>query len=190
MCSAFNTAENPFQVGAEIVAEETRLIRRTDHAPVIRSKGEVTEMRWGFERSGLGSINNSRSDKLSGMMWQEAFRERRCLIPLAFYDEWSGPKGNKQAHRFRAAAGGWLWAAGIWERSATFGNCFSMITTEANEQAIGIHHRMPALLTVNEQASYLEGEMKEFSPKSGLLMIEDTFNPLKERPEFKQGELW
>ncbi|MGC6427329.1 MAG: SOS response-associated peptidase [Akkermansiaceae bacterium] len=190
MCNAFNTAKNPFQIAGNIVSGETCLIRRTDSAPVWVSANHTVEMRWGFERKGLGCVNNSRSDHLESAMWREAFRDRRCLIPLAFYYEWSGSKGQKRAYRFRALDGGWLWTAGIWEDSSEYGRCFSMLTTEANKEVVGIHHRMPALLTESEQKSYLNGEMSEFCPQPGLLLIEDAPNPLKNKPEFEQGELW
>jgi putative SOS response-associated peptidase YedK len=76
---------------------EDRLVRRTDRAPVYVGASDLVTMRWGFERPGLGTVNNSREDKLDGPMWRTAFRERRCLVPATRYYEFSGPKGERAA---------------------------------------------------------------------------------------------
>ncbi|MGJ8697193.1 MAG: SOS response-associated peptidase [Verrucomicrobiaceae bacterium] len=190
MCNAFNTAKKLSQVKGELPVGEGRLVRRTDLAPVVLDGDEVVEMRWGFERKGLGVVNNTRSDNLESGMWREAFAERRCLIPVMSYYEWSGPKGRKRTHLFQAADEGWLWAAGIWEEVAELGRCFSMLTTEANERVSPIHHRMPALLVGGEREAYLAGEVERFAPEEDLLVVGETANPLKKRPSEEQGELF
>jgi len=170
---------------------EPRLIRRTDPAPVITADEKLVDMRWGFERPTLGTINNSREDKLQGRMWAKAFRERRCVIPASAFFEWSGPKGRKRTHRFTRVDGGRLWIAGIWEESRDFGRCFSMITTGANALMAPIHDRMPAVLEEVEIAGYLAGEMNSFAPSSESLKVKDSPNPLiKPKGNLVQGELF
>jgi putative SOS response-associated peptidase YedK len=87
-----------------------------------------------------------RSDKLEGNMWQEAFHERRCVIPMSLFYEW-GPDsgGRKQAHEFRDPEDNYLWAAGIWEENQQLGPCHTMVTTAASNLMSPIHDRMPAL---------------------------------------------
>lgn len=183
MCNAYNTAKDPSQIEVEeAVNFVSRLIRRTDQAPVILPGGETVSMRWGFERKGLGVVNNTRSDNLESPMWKEAFAKRLCLIPLLSYYEWSRSKGNKRTHRFRSPGDHWLFAAGIWEDSSALGRCFSMITTEANSLVSPFHHRMPALLDGAEREGYLAGELKVFAPGSELLMVENAANPLLKNP--------
>ena len=103
---------------------EKRLgIRKTDPGVVARkSDGEwIGEtMRWGFERPVNPCINNARSEKLGGQMWNKAWREkRRCLIPVDTFYEWSGPKGSKRTHAFQSEDDELLlWAAGLWEESS------------------------------------------------------------------------
>lgn len=148
-------------------------------------------MRWGFERPGLGVVNNSRSDKLSGPMWRDAYQNRRCLIPAAAFYEWSGPKGRKRTHRFDAPDEGWLWIAGLWEECPRLGACFSMITTDANSLMAPIHDRMPAVLAPAELMPYLQGLVARFAPPSEALRVMDAPNPLvKHKPESVQGELF
>jgi putative SOS response-associated peptidase YedK len=190
MCNAYNTAKKPDQLRIQI-GNKTKLIRRTDQAPVLLGSGEVVLMRWGFQRKNLGVVNNTRSDNLESPMWREAVEKRRCLIPVASYYEWTGPKGNKQTHLFRSPENEWLWMAGIWEESSEHGRCFSMLTTEANPLVAPIHHRMPALLTKTEREDYLAGEMTIFRPAPEMLVTEPAANPLVKRPSGPvQGDLF
>jgi putative SOS response-associated peptidase YedK len=200
MCNAYeigrrvgkNPMKNSLLPGASLdLPSEPRLVRRTDPAPVITADGELATMRWGFERPTLGTINNSRADKLHGPMWSNAFRERRCVIPANAFYEWSGPKGRKRTHRFTRTDGDWFWIAGIWEVSHEFGPCFSMITTDANERMAPIHDRMPALLEEGEVEDYLAGAMSRFAPLAESLKVEDSSNPLvKSKGMSVQGELF
>ena len=191
MCNAFNTAKNPRDIREAIKEVESKLIRRTDHAPVKLPGDEIVSMRWGFQRKGLGVVNNTRSDNLDSPMWKDAIEKRRCLIPVISYYEWSGPKGNKQTHLFRSPDHDWLWMAGVWEESAEFGPCFSMLTTEANSLVSPIHHRMPAILTEDEQRSFLLEGLESFKPVSDLLTTERAANPLlKTKPTHIQDELF
>ncbi len=190
MCNAFNTAKKPEQIRLD-VREATKLIRRTDQAPVILPSGESKSMRWGFQRKGLGVVNNTRSDNLDSPMWREAIEQRRCLIPVASYYEWTGPQGYKQTHLVQSSTNDWLWMAGIWEDSAEFGPCFSMLTTEANALVSPIHHRMPAILTEPEQQKYLLNGLEEFTPAPELLVTQKAANPLlKNPPTHIQDELF
>ena len=148
-------------------------------------------MRWGFERKGLGVVNNTRCDNLDSPMWKDACESRRCLVPLLSYFEWSGSKGNKRTHRFRHPDDHWLFAAGIWEESRELGRCFSMITTGANSLVLPFHHRMPALLGASEREDYLTGNLEVFAPEAELLLVEDAVNPLlKNPPSHLQDELF
>lgn len=191
MCNAFNTARKPDDTQLPRCPVETRLIRRTDQAPVALASGEIVSMRWGFQRKRLGVVNNTRSDNLESPMWQEAIAKRRCLIPVISYYEWSGPKGHKQTHLFRNPENQWLWIAGLWEESSEHGPCFSMLTTEANPLVAPIHHRMPAILTAPEQKTFLLESLETFAPAPGLLTIEHAANPLlKNPPSHIQEELF
>lgn len=181
MCNAFNTAKKPDKVRLP-APEDSVLIRRTDQASVVIPSGEIATMRWGFQRKGLGVVNNTRSDNLDSSMWHVAIEKRRCLIPVASYYEWSGPKGQKQTHLFRSPLNEWLWMAGIWEDSPEQGRCFSMLTTEANSLVSPIHHRMPAILTADEQQAYLLEGLESFAPAPNLLTTEKTANPLLKNP--------
>lgn len=191
MCNAFNTAKKPENIQKAIKEVESKLVRRTDQALVKLPTGELVSMRWGFQRKGLGVVNNARSDNLKGPMWKEAIENRRCLIPALSYYEWSGPKGSKQTHLFRSPNHAYLWVAGLWEESSEFGPCFSMLTTEANSLVSPIHHRMPAIVTEDDQKTFLLKGLEFFKPAPELLTTEKTVNPLlKTKPTHIQDELF
>ena len=191
MCNAFNTARNPENIREAIFEAESKLVRRTDQAHVKISTGELVPMKWGFQRSGLGVVNNTRSDNLNSPMWKKAIENRRCLIPVLSYYEWSGPKGNKQTHLFQSPDHDYLWVAGLWEESSEFGPCFSMLTTEANSLVSPIHYRMPAIVTIDDhKKSLLEG-LEFFKPAPELLTTKKAVNPLlKMKPSHIQDELF
>ena len=178
-------------------------IRKTDPGVVIRSRDlsgvpgeiEVKAMRWGFHRAFNPAINNARIEKLTTGMWAGAWKEnRRCLIPVSAFYEWSGPKGKKQTHAFVSISeeaeeeSGFhrLWMAGLWENHDELGECFTMITRAATGAAAEIHDRMPAILTPSATESYLwEGGAdfsRRFLEESVLRKDLSTFpcqNPLK-----------
>lgn len=200
MCSVFeilnNNAAIPDQLAERGVrfcgaVMEKRMVRRTDLATVVTADFAVEEMRWGFQRSGLGVVNNSRDDKLNSPMWRESFSTSRCLIPMSGFYEWSGAAGRKQAHRFSHPGKVCLWAAGIWEESKKHGRCFSMLTTSANVLMSTIHERMPAILSVDTLVPYLAGEVKRFAVAEELLVERESASPLaKKKVDEAQGELF
>ena len=191
MCNAFNTAKNPKNIREAVYEVESKLVRRTDQAHVRIPTGELVPMKWGFQRKGLGAVNNTRSDNLNSPMWKKAIENQRCLIPILSYYEWSGPKGDKQTHLFQSPKHNYLWIAGLWEESSKLGPCFSMLTTEANPVVSPIHHRMPAIVTENDHKKFLLEGLEFFKPGPELLTTEKVVNPLlKIKPSHIQDELF
>jgi len=76
MCNAYrigcDTRTTPAVLPEGLLRDqvEDRLVRRTDHAPVYEEGADLIAIRWGFERPGRGTVNNSREDKLDGLMWR------------------------------------------------------------------------------------------------------------------------
>ncbi|NNE90025.1 MAG: hypothetical protein HKN23_00110 [Verrucomicrobiales bacterium] len=171
-------------------------IRKTDPGIVARldedgSDMEPVGMRWGFHREFNPAINNARSDKLSGRMWNKAWREkRRCLIPVSTFYEWSGPTGSKLTHAFQGEDAE-LWMGGLWEKNSKedIGSSYTMLTTNASDQVSQIHNRMPAILRETDFDEFLNGENPThlLEPFSGDLKIFDCENPLRKKPEDHQG---
>lgn len=170
------------------------LVRKSDPGMVVLADERVCVMRWGFHRPFNPSINNTRSDKLDSPIWREAFRDRRCVIPMSWFYEWGpGPGGRKQAYEFHSPSDDFLWAAGIWEDHPDFGPCYSMITTAASSVMAPIHNRMPGLLLPDQIPSFLDGcELSSLKPERfHLATPRPCPSPLaKPKPPDPQQELF
>lgn len=188
MCNAYRITRKD-KAGLELAKAlenlKSSLIRPTLSGVVMVNKAPEI-MRWGFSRPFNKSVNNTRSDKLESPMWKKAFLERRCLIPVSGFYEWSGAKGHKRTHYFTAPDDGYLWMAGIGEENEELGRCYSMLTTEANSLVKPIHNRMPVVLTPSQHEPYLAGEIDTFKPAPELLKVEDAANPLTKKPEQRE----
>jgi putative SOS response-associated peptidase YedK len=194
MCNLYDVGPAPNQARAswEESAREALAkllkpynLRKTDPGLVVRvgeeSRAfEPTIMRWGFAREFNPAVNNARAEKLRGGMWRKAFQERRCLIPVAAFYEWTGPKGRKQTHVIRREDGAWMWMAGLWEMHREHGLCYSMITTAAAPWIAGIHERMPAVFpTIDAAEHYLAGDDTSIEPLEEPMPIVACENPLR-----------
>lgn len=189
MCNAYRIGPDAGQQGLALaesvlamVPAGGMLVRKTDAAPVVTGDGVARMMRWGFHRSFNAAINNTRADKLESRLWAGAFHDRRCLIPVTAFYEWSATDGRrKQAYEFRNPQGGYLWIAGIWEEHPDLGPCFSMITTDAPKAVAAIHHRMPAVLADDARPAYLTDPAPP-GPYGGALAVNACASPLVKAP--------
>jgi putative SOS response-associated peptidase YedK len=159
----------------------SQLVRKSDPGVVVLAGDRVEVMRWGFHRSFNAAINNARSDKLATGMWSEAFRDRRCVIPVSAFYEWGpGASGRKRAYAFSAPDGECMWMAGLWEPGGETGPCYTMVTTAAPPLMASIHDRMPAVLHPDEVTGFLAGDnVWNFQPFGGDLVVEPCASPLK-----------
>jgi putative SOS response-associated peptidase YedK len=172
---------------------DSPLVRKSDSGIVVLPDRRVERMRWGFSRSFNESINNARSDKLESGMWAEAFRDRRCVIPVTLFYEWGpGTGSRKQAYEFHRAGDDYLWLAGVWEEDPRLGPCYSMVTTTAAPVMERIHNRMPAILGGDDEAlAFLCGGPWQFAPYRGDLTVTPCASPLaRPKPEDDQPELF
>jgi len=182
------------KVSAAVGKLASSLVRPSDPGIVVLADERAEVMRWGFSRSFNPSINNARSDKLDAGMWAEAFRQRRCVIPVSAFYEWGpGLGGRKQAHEFRDPDDDYLWISGLWE-DADGGSCYTMVTTDASPVMAPIHNRMPAVLRSDEVQGFLAGGGRwEFQPFGGVLAVTPCESPLKRKSppqDDPQGGLW
>lgn len=152
--------------------------------------GAVRQMVWGFPFARTGAkgqalkprpVNNARIDKLDSFFWRYSFAERRCLIPVGRFAEAEGPKGGKTRTWFGDPDGALLAAAGIWRGSDEWGDCYSMIMTDANADVAPAHDRMPALLTRDDWAIWCDGDPDTARalcrPYSGALTVDRSSTP-------------
>lgn len=116
-----------------------------DHHP------EIAMLRWGFAGPNNAPLINARSETAAGKpTFREAFAARRCLVPADGFYEWQAIDGQKAKQPWRIGLkGGGLFAfAGLWQREPAFGDadCFTILTTAANDYLAPLHERMPVIL--------------------------------------------
>ena len=170
----------------------TWIIRPTRPAPVFLQDETCRLMRWGFVRPWAKAINNARVEKTHSPMWQEAFEKRRCLIPMSGWYEFTGPTGNMTAHLLDGATDELLLAAGLWEQSPEWGECYTMLMTESEGVMKEIHTRMPILLSPEDGEQFLAGGADRSVQPSGIAVRSKIVpSPLKKsRSGYVQEDLF
>jgi putative SOS response-associated peptidase YedK len=104
--------------------------------------------------------------------YRDAYRRRRCILPVDGFFEWKAIKGQKAkqpyaiAMKDRSPFG----IGGLWENwkdptSGEWIRTFAIITTPANELVAEIHDRMPVILAPTDYVRWLSDE-----PDPGDLM--------------------
>lgn len=172
---------------------------------VVRDEGGVRHlqaMTWGFPlrlktmkpTSKPKAVNNARDDKLLTPMWKASFQNRRCLIPLTAWAEAEGPKG-KMTRTWYSPHGIDLFAvAGIWRWSEEWGDCYSMVMTEACQQMYDVHDRMPILLRPEQWDLWTRGTPEDaiglVQTCDDALVVDRTTVPwVKPKPTPQAGAL-
>jgi len=124
-------------------------------------------MTWGLVPSwsphpltGPRPINARAESLLAKRLFAEAFRRRRCVVPVDGFYEWrSPPQGPKQPYFIAARDGSPLAIAAVWDRwSGPDGETIvsvALVTTPANAVVAGLHDRMPAILAPSAWEAWL-----------------------------------
>jgi putative SOS response-associated peptidase YedK len=198
MCGRVVQASPPDQLGLRVVSaldprdNRVRADRygnvppRYNAAPsqelwVIRRNPETGEasmdlLKWGLipywckERPKPPPIN-AKAETVSKLpMFREAYRKRRCIVPVDGFFEWRAERGSKQPYAIAMKDRSPFGLAGLWENwkdpaTGEWVRTFCIMTTAANDLVSRIHDRMPAILRPEDCARWL-GEEK---PPADLL---------------------
>jgi putative SOS response-associated peptidase YedK len=95
--------------------------------------------------------------------YRQAFRKRRCLIPVDTFFEWKKVLGGKIPHAIGMKDDSVFVFAGLWEGwkppgSEEWLHTCTIITGEPNELVREIHTRMPVILPEEHHHAWLSGE--------------------------------
>ena len=107
---------------------------------------------WALARSSM-QINARSETVFEKRSFKEAYKQRRCLIPLNGYFEWKKDATSKKskAYFIVSTTGDYFVFAGIYEswydnvQEKTILTC-ALLTTEPNEKILNLHDRMPVIL--------------------------------------------
>ena len=149
-------------------SQELLVIRRN------HKTGEVSldPLRWGLipywckDPAGGRKPINAKCETVRDLpTFRDAYRKRRCIVPVDGFFEWKAIKGQKAKQPYAIAMkdGAPFGLAGIWENwkepaSGEWIRTFAIITTDANELVADIHDRMPVILAPADYARWLGEE--------------------------------
>ncbi len=167
-------------------------IAPTQQAPVVRRHPETGErhldmLQWGLvpywakDAKGGARLINARADGIRQKpSFREAFRRRRCLVPMDGFYEWhQGADGRKQPYAAALRDGAPMAAAGLWEgwkaEDGTWLRTYSVVTTDSAGRQAKLHHRMPVLLPRAAWPAWLgEREVGEEALAALLAPLDDS----------------
>jgi putative SOS response-associated peptidase YedK len=145
----------------------------TQYVAAIRAFGpgalELTAMRWGLIPSwardpSIGSrMINARAETVREKpAFRVAYRKRRCLVLADGFYEWHTEGTGKTPYFVSLASAQAFAFAGLWEdwqdrESGESIRSTALITTQANEFMMALHHRMPVVLEPGTAGRWLGG---------------------------------
>lgn len=136
-------------------------------------------MRWGLVPSWAPDMSspartiNARAETVATKpTFREAFKRRRCLVPVSGYYEWQvlADGKTKQPHWIGRRDRAPIMLAGIWEQwgAAEPVETFAILTTRPNRLTIPIHDRTPVVVSEADHAAWLKPEPLETATAARL----------------------
>ena len=197
MCGRF-TQQRPTSELAEIFDAENLVddggghfnVAPTDEAAVVVQRDDrraIARYRWGLiphwaaeARIAARTFNARAESVASAPAFRDAFRRRRCIVPVDSFYEWRRQESIRQPYRIARADDGPLALAGLWagwrDGDGVLRRTFTIVTTPASEQLRDLHDRMPVVLPPAAWSTWLDPRLRDVAELHGLL------GPTQEEP--------
>lgn len=179
MCGRFAQKSPARKISKQFkVGEVPPLVERYNVAPaqpVLAVRGapegrEAAFLKWGLvprwaKDPAVGNrLINARSETVTEKpSFREAFKRRRCLVPMEGFYEWSRRGDRKRPFYFHMRDGEPFAVAGLWETWEGDGRVLetcTLLTTEANGLLAPYHDRMPVILRPEDYELWLDSEVR------------------------------
>jgi putative SOS response-associated peptidase YedK len=136
----------------------------------VHEDPEVVALRWGLVpfwskdlKIGARMINARSETAATKPSFRAAFKSRRCLVLADGFFEWKKQGKQKQPYYITKRDDAPFCMAGLWEswrakdadESSPVQTC-TILTTEANEMMLPLHHRMPVILPEDQFEFWLD----------------------------------
>lgn len=131
------------------------VVRKEEGARVLDA------MTWGFPPPAAARAPVTNVRNLASSFWRSALKrpDRRCIVPVTEFCEWSGEKGSKREHWFSLHDSEIFGFAGVW-RPTEVGKAYAFLTCEPNPLVAPIHPKaMPVILDPADYDRWLDGEV-------------------------------
>ena len=194
MCGRF-TQQRPASELADIFAAEPLAdelgprynVAPTDDAFVVVQREDrraITAYRWGLvphwstDLKGGSRMFNARAETItSSPAFREAFKRRRCVVPVDSFYEWKREGTVRQPYRVVRVDGRPLALAGLWAgwkdaETDTVRRTFTIVTTTPNAAIADLHDRMPVVIEDGAWDAWLATDANAVEPSELLAMLE------------------
>jgi putative SOS response-associated peptidase YedK len=177
MCGRFTQQRPTSEIAAIFEAEDLfddpggRFnVAPTDEAAVVVQREErraIVGYRWGLipgwsddPRIASRTFNARAETVATSPVFRDAFRRRRCLVPVDGFYEWLREGSTRQPMRIHDPEDHPLALAGLWTgrqdpESGVWHRTFTIVTTAPNEFMASIHNRMPVVVPPAEWTRWL-----------------------------------
>lgn len=182
MCGRFSQ-QRPASELAEIFAAEPLAdelgarynVAPTDDALVVVQREDrraITAYRWGLVphwatdlRAGSRMFNARAETITTSPAFRDAFKRRRCLVPVDSFYEWKREGSVRQPYNITREDGRPLALAGLWAGwrdpasdpdAPVIRRTFTIVTTTPNEAMAGLHDRMPVIIADDAWSRWLD----------------------------------
>ena len=135
------------------------ILKRGDHPPEYRLQQWGLIPAWARDAAIGNRLINARVETAHEKpSFRDAFKRRRCLIPVDGFYEWKKAKQGKQGKQpyyFQLPQHQLFALGGLWETWQDI-ETFTILTTAASADIQSIHHRMPVILAPENYAQWLD----------------------------------
>jgi putative SOS response-associated peptidase YedK len=191
MCGRFTQERPSSELAAIFEAEDLagtpggrfNVAPTTEAAVVVQrdDRRAVTAYRWGLvphwaEDPRIGNrMFNARAETLAtSPAFRDAFRRRRCLVPVDSFYEWRREGKIRQPFRIVGTDRRPLALAGLWSGwrdpdTSEVRRTFAIVTTGPNELMRSIHDRMPVVVPSESWERWLDPALPDPGELQGLL---------------------
>ena len=198
MCGRF-TQERPASELADIFGAEPLVdelgarfnVAPTDDALVVVQRDDrrgLTAYRWGLIPHWATDIKtgsrmfNARAETLTtSPAFRDAFRRKRCVVPVDSFYEWKREGAVRQPYRIVRTDGRPLALAGLWSgwrdpATDTVRRTFTIVTTTPNDTIADLHDRMPVVLAEGDWDRWLDPAPRDPGDLRALLEPTDAID--------------
>lgn len=163
----------------------------TDEAVVVTQRDDrraVVRYRWGLQPAWVDDPRiasrafNARAETIAtSPLFRDAFKRRRCLVPVDGFYEWRRDGKVRHPLWIRDPGGRPLALAGLWTgrqdpESGEWLRTFTIVTTRPNEYMIAIHDRMPVIVPPDRWATWLDPTPSDPGELRALLEPDDAID--------------